>query len=100
MFLHRWQVEELITALGPHASGFHLDEWVHNLEKRQTSVVLPAQRWAWVLHQLELEVKARGLPTGDVREHWTARCQHTPRCQNATNCQTLSICEAARKAKE
>lgn len=100
MFLHRWQLDTLIEALGPHAGSFDLDAWVQNLDQQQTTVVLPAQRWAWVQHQLALEVTRRGLPVGnEPREHWTERCPHTPRCGNGTNCDNLVAIDHYRKRR-
>lgn len=102
MFLFRWQLESLIEQLGPHASGFHLDEWAAELDSKQQSVILPSQRWGWIQAEFEKEVRKRGLPIGDTgheRQHWSERCPHDPRCGNATNCETLSIVAAARKAR-
>jgi hypothetical protein len=102
VFVHRWQLDALIDALGPHANDFNLDEWLGELEHKQTAVLLPRDRWPWIQAQLEAEIVKRGLPmagTAIVREHWTARCPHNPTCGNATNCETLSIIAKARKAR-
>lgn len=60
IFLHRWQLDELIATLGAHAAGFALDEWLDDLSRRPD--VLPANRWAWVKAELQAEVQRRGLP--------------------------------------
>ena len=100
MFVHRWQLEALIDALGPHAEAFGLDEWVSGL--KQTGVLLPRDRWPWILAQLEKEILKRGLSTASTaieRVHWSDRCPHDPKCGNATNCETLSIIAKARKER-
>lgn len=60
IFLHRWQLDELIATLGAHAAGFALDEWLDDLSRRPD--VLPADRWSWVKAELQAEVRRRGLP--------------------------------------
>lgn len=60
IFLHRWQLDELIATLGAHAADFALDEWLDDLSRRPD--VLPADRWAWVKAELHAEVRRRGLP--------------------------------------
>jgi hypothetical protein len=62
--LHRWQLESLIAALGPHADGFDLDAWVLDLsalaDRRQ--LVLDRQTlWPWVQAELRAECQRRGL---------------------------------------
>ena len=59
IFLHRWQVDELINILGPHAEDFGLDVWLDELSR--SAGVLPKDRWAWVQAQLDAEVRRRGL---------------------------------------
>lgn len=100
LFVHRWQLDSLIEALGPHAQDFHLDEWLANLTP--DGVLLQRHRWVWIQAQLEAEILKRDLPmagTAIERQHWTARCPHNPTCGNATNCETLSIIAKARKAR-
>lgn len=102
MFVHRWQLDSLIDALGPHAKDFALDEWLAELGDKQTTVLLPRDRWPWIQSQLEAEIVRRHLPMAGTtveRVHWSDRCPHTPTCQNGTNCETLSIIAAARKAR-
>lgn len=100
MFVHRWELERLIEMLGPFASGFHLDAWVADLEKQQTTVLLHGQRWPWIQQQLAFEIARRGLPTGnEPRVHWRDVCPHEPRCGNGTNCANLTIVETARKER-
>lgn len=62
--LHRWQLDALITALGPHADGFALDEWVHGLSglADQRGLVLDRRTlWPWVQAELRAECERRGL---------------------------------------
>lgn len=69
-FLHRWQVEELITALGPHADDFDLDIWLDELTRKANAerITFPTRdgRWTWIQAQLAAEIKRRNLPTADV----------------------------------
>jgi hypothetical protein len=84
MFLHRWQVDALIDTLGPHASAFGLDVWIDGLDRQQTGIVLPRDRWAWVQQQLESEIVKRELGSAP-----RPVCPHTPPCGNLTNCDNL-----------
>lgn len=62
--LHRWQLEELITTLGPHAAGFALDEWVEGLSAtadRQQKTLHRDDVWPWVQAELKAECQRRGL---------------------------------------
>lgn len=94
MYLHRWQQDALISMLGPFAPAFGLDEWIDKLESLQTRVLLPRDKWAWVLLQFEAELQRRHLLDTPEKEHWTDRCPHTPVCGNATNCENAQAIAA------
>lgn len=67
--LHRWQLEELINALGPHAADFGLDEWVDGLSAaadRDGLILSKGDTWPWVQEQLKVECVRRGLPVATV----------------------------------
>jgi hypothetical protein len=62
--LHRWQLDELITALGPHAAGFALDEWVDGLSAAADQRGLTLHKddvWPWVQAELKAECQRRGF---------------------------------------
>lgn len=100
VFLHRWQLDELIAALGPHADAFELDAWISGLTDAANAqgVTFPTKetRWAWVQAELAGEMKRRGLPVaGEVRstsiafadyDTWSADCGrlHGGTCGNYT----------------
>lgn len=65
IFLHRWQVDALISTLGPHASTFGLDTWVCSLSALADSKGLILEKkgvWGWVQGQFIEEIARRGLP--------------------------------------
>lgn len=66
LFLHRWQLDALIDALGPHAAGFELDVWLEGLTAKADAqgLTFPTRdaRWAWVQAELAAECLRRGLP--------------------------------------
>lgn len=66
IFVHGWQQHSLVAALGPHAEGFHLDEWLDGLTALADAngVTFPNKdvRWAWIQAQFTEEVRRRGLP--------------------------------------
>lgn len=66
IYLHRWQLEDLIATLGPHADTFGLDEWIDGLTAKlnQQNLALPTKelRWSWVQGELAAEIQARRLP--------------------------------------
>lgn len=65
IFVHPWQLNQLIDTLGPHASNFGLDEWVFGLSALADSKGLVLEKkevWGWVQQQLSEEVRRRNLP--------------------------------------
>lgn len=65
IFVHPWQLHELIDTLGPHAQTFGLDEWVFGLSTVADSKGLVLEKkavWPWVQQQLSEEIRRRGLP--------------------------------------
>lgn len=65
IFVHPWQLHELIDTLGPHASKFGLDEWVFGLSAKADASGLVLEKrevWGWVQQQLSEEIRRRGLP--------------------------------------
>lgn len=77
IYLHRWQIEELISTLGPHAENFALDAWIDGLtaEANRQGLTLPKEsRWPWVQAELTREIQRRQLPigTGGADSDWKA----------------------------
>lgn len=70
IFLHAWQQQALVAALGPHAEAFDLDLWLDGLTALADAqgVTFPNKdiRWAWVQAQLTEEVQRRGLPVASA----------------------------------
>lgn len=69
--LHRWQIDALIAALGPHAATFDLDAWVLDLSKMADArgLVLSKQTlWPWVQAEFRAECDRRQLPTAVASE--------------------------------
>ena len=93
IFLHRWQLDELIATLGEYAAGFELDVWLDELSRRQG--VLPADRWAWVKAELQAEVLRRGLPVAAAPQAQSKPyiCNHVPPCVD-------DVAHTARKMRE
>lgn len=87
IFLHRWQLEALIDALGPHAEGFDLDVWIDGLtaEADAQGVTFPRKedRWTWIQSALAAEITRRGLPIAGAVPVGLGRpkgCRHEPAC--------------------
>jgi len=69
IYLHRWQIDDLIATLGPHADAFALDEWIDGLTAKlntQGLVLTKDQRWPWVQAELTKEIQIRRLPVASV----------------------------------
>ncbi len=65
IFIHHWQLQQLISTLGPHADDFRLDVWVDGLSALADSrrLTLPKEDvWPWVQAELRAEIQRRGLP--------------------------------------
>lgn len=61
IYLHRWQLDNLIATLGEHAADFGLDEWLDALNQSIAGKALPPDPWKFVKGQLDAEIKLRGL---------------------------------------
>lgn len=88
IFLHRWQLDELIDALGPHAATFELDSWIDGLtaEADAQGLTFPTKesRWEWVRAQLTAAIAKRGLPVASAASVVAVvkprGCRHVPPC--------------------
>lgn len=88
IFLHGWQQQALVAALGIHAETFDLDVWLDSLSAKANAlgVTFPNDkvRWAWVQAQLTEEVHRRGLPVASstvaTAPQRPRNCKHVPPC--------------------
>lgn len=88
IFLHRWQLDALIDALGTHVETFALDLWIDGLTAKADAqgLTFPTKeaRWEWVQAELQAEIVRRGLPvaSGKVVAMPTrpSACRHEPPC--------------------
>jgi len=63
VFLHRWQIDQLIDRLGELSDTFLLDEWVDGLNEKLAGKALPRDIWPWVQDEFQAEITRRSLPT-------------------------------------
>lgn len=110
LFIHRWQVEHFVNALGAHAAGFELDKWLLDVSAQSESLVLAGpERWTWLQAQFAAEVARRGLPVATApsapakpASSLTAGawepfvCPHEPSCSGRSQCSLRSRLDAAR----
>lgn len=66
IFLHRWQLENLIATLGEHAESFNLDMWLDALTASIAGKALPPDPWKFVKSELDLEIRRRGLAVAEA----------------------------------
>ena len=112
LHLHRWQIEELINALGPHVDGFDLDLWLDGLSAQLDAeglALVAKERWSWVQSQLVRELERRGIkravegtvPAQKTTEpQWTGwACPHTPACDGRWQCAKKTEMETYRAAE-
>ena len=99
IYLHRWQIDEMIDTLGPHAAAFALDEWIDGLTALAGDVVLARdQVWPWVKVALMGEIQRRGLPVATVTPAVTAPTnkRHLAGVRGAAAAMGISEAEAER----
>ncbi len=65
IFLHRWQIDSLISTLGPHSDNFDLDVWIDGLNTQISGRALPRDPWKFVQSELHAEIARRGLAVAE-----------------------------------
>mgnify|MGYP007071595943 FL=1 len=102
LFLHRWQLEALIDALGPHAESFDLDVWIDGLTRKADAqgLTFPTKesRWTWVQSELKAEIERRGLPVAGATSAPSRPrgCKHEPACADDATHTKLDMAERRR----
>lgn len=66
IYLHRWQLENLISTLGPHSDDFGLDDWLERINERIAGQALPRDPWKFVQAELHAEIARRGLAVAEA----------------------------------
>lgn len=66
IFLHRWQIDNLIDVIGPHVDVFALDEFLDGVNASLADKALPRDPWKFVQDALHAELQRRGLTVAET----------------------------------